>query len=134
MLGEIEILIWRSNITQPGMTFLIRGSEKSEIGAFLFTGCQTFISRAGKAGGKGLPPRSGQLILLQASVGLHLLQEPGLICCLVRSGFFRDFCNLHSLIETTRQRGMRKEEGNVVVMLANFGWRQSPGLCGDFPF
>lgn len=70
MLEEIEILICHSNITQQGMVFLIRGSEESEIGAFLFTGCQTSMSQAGREGGKRLLPRSGQRMLLQASVGL----------------------------------------------------------------
>lgn len=112
MLEEIEILIWQSNITQQGMTFLIRGSEESEIGAFLFTGCQTSMCWAAREGGKGLPPRGGQLMLLQTSTGLHLLQEPGLIGRLVRSGSFRDFYILNALIEP-RQRGMRKEEGSV---------------------
>lgn len=73
MLEEIEILIWQSNITQQGMTFLIRGSEESEIGAFLFNRCQTSMSWAGTVGGKGLLPSSGQLMLSQASAGLPLL-------------------------------------------------------------
>lgn len=100
MLEEIEILIWQSNITQQGMTFLIRGSEESEIGTFLFIGCQTSVCWAGMEGGKGLPPRGGQLMLLQASAGPHLLQQPDLIGTLVRTGSFRDFCLLKALIET----------------------------------
>jgi hypothetical protein len=29
----------------------------------------------------------------------------------------------------TRQRGVRKEEGNLIMVQANIGWRRSPSLC-----
>lgn len=76
-LSSIEILIRPGDITQQGMTFLIRSPVESEIGALSFywqPGLRVQGSQGGSRGGQG--PGRWAAWLAVASAGPVLLRQP----------------------------------------------------------